>query len=165
MPIGLSTFCIFTYGFLLHARLRFAAQDSIIKILRRHYGDGLVKKVRKFEKSDFKYGKALLDLEFLQSCINEKLIPKFLEFKVASKRLESSEVYLSCQRHLLNLEMSIKYKSIRALDNKITSMKNNLYNKMSFIDYVHLIAKFLVSNNSNIYKFARTKVRNFVISF
>ena len=48
--------------------------------------------------------------------------------------------------------MSIKYKSIRALNKKITSMKNNLYNEMSFIDYVHVITKFLVSNDKNIYK-------------
>ena len=138
--------------FLFLARLRFPDQDSIIKILRRCYGDGLVKKVQKFEKFDFKYRKALLDLEFLQSCKKEKLIPKFLQFKVANKQLESSEAYLSCQRRLLNQEMFIKYKSIQALNNKITSMKNNLYSEMSFIDYVHVITKFLVSTDKNIYK-------------
>ena len=50
MPLGLSTFRIITYAFLFLARLRFPAQDSIIKILRRRYGDGLIKKVWKFEK-------------------------------------------------------------------------------------------------------------------
>ena len=84
--------------------------------------------------------------------MQEKLIPKFLQFKVANKWLESSEVYLSYQRRLLNPEMSNKYRSIRALNNKITSMKNNLYSEMSFIDYVHVITKFLVSNDKNIYK-------------
>ena len=102
----------------------------------------MLKKVWKFEKFDFKYRNALLDLEFLQSCKKEKRIPKFLQFKIANKRLESSEAYLSCQWRLLNQEMSIKYKSIRALNNKITSMKNNLYSEMSFIDYVHVITKF-----------------------
>ena len=67
MPLGLSTFHIITYMFLFLARLRLPAQDSIIKVLRRRYGDGLVKKVRKLEKFDFKYRKALLDLKFLQS--------------------------------------------------------------------------------------------------
>ena len=120
MPLGLSTFRIIRYVFLFLARLRFQAQDSIIRILRRRYGDDLVKKDQKFQKFDFKYRNALLDLEFLQSYKKEKLIPKFLQFKVANKRLESSEVYLSCQRHLLNQEISIKYKTIRELDNKIT---------------------------------------------
>ena len=123
-----------SHVFLFLTRLRFPAQDSIIKILLRRYGDGLVKKVRKFEKFDFKYRKALLDLEFLQSCKKEKLIPKFLLFKVANKRLELSEAYLSCQRRLLNQKMSLKYKTIWALNNKITSMKNHLYNEMSYPD-------------------------------
>ena len=157
MALGLSTFRIITYVFLFLARLRFPAQDSIIKILRRRYGDGLVKKVQKFEKFDFKYRKALLDLEFLQSCKKDKLIPKFLQFKVLNKRLESSEAYLSCQRRLLNQEMSIKYKTIRALNNKITSVKNNLYNEMSFTDYVHVVTKFLVSNDKNIYKIRKNQ--------
>ena len=95
----------------------------------------MVEKVRKFERSDFKYRKALLDLEFLQLWKKEKLIPKFLQFKVTNKRLESSEAYLSCQRRLLNQEMSVKYKIIRALNDKITSMKNNLYSEMSFIAF------------------------------
>ena len=157
MALGLSTFRIITYVFLFLARLRFPAQDSIIKILRRRYGDGLVKKVQKFEKFDFKYRKALLDLEFLQSCKKDKLIPKFLQFKVLNKRLESSEAYISCQRRLLNQEMSIKYKTIRALNNKITSVKNNLYNEMSFTDYVHVVTKFLVSNDKNIYKIRKNQ--------
>ena len=48
--------------------------------------------------------------------------------------------------------MSIEYKSIGALNNEITSMKNNLYSEMSFVDYVHVITKFLVCNDKNIYK-------------
>ena len=38
----------------------------------------------------------------------------------ANKRLKSFEAYLSCQRRLLNQEVSIKYKAIRKLNNKIT---------------------------------------------
>ena len=102
---------VLSHMFLFLARLRFPAQDSIVKILRRCYSDSLVKKVRKFEKFDFKYRKALLDLEFLHSCKKEKLIPKLLQFKVSNKRLESSDAYLSCQRHLLKQEISIKYSS------------------------------------------------------
>ena len=128
-----------------------------MRILRRRYGDGLVKKVRKLGKFDFKYRKDLLDLEFLQSCKKEKLIPKFLQFKIANKRLESSEAYLSCQSRLLNQGMSIKYKPIRSLNNKITSAKNNLYSKISFIDYVHFITKFLVSNDMNLCKIRKSE--------
>ena len=91
-------------------------------------------------------------MEFLQSRKKKKLIPKILQFKVANKRLELSEAYLSCQRHLLNQKISIKYKTIWILYNKITSIKNSLHNEMTFIDYVHVVTKFLVLNNKNISK-------------
>ena len=117
----------------------------------------MVKKVQKFEKFDFKYRKALLYLKLLQSCKKAKLIPKLLQLKVALKRLESPEGYLSCQRRLLKQEISIKYKTIMALNNKITSMKNNLYNEMRFIVYVHVITKVLVSNDKNIYKIRKNQ--------
>ena len=101
-------------------------------------------------------------MEFLQPCKKEELIPKFLQFKVANKRLESSEAYLNCQRRLLNLEMPIKYKTIRTLNNKITSMKNDLYNEMIFIDSVHVITKFLVSNDKNIYEIRKNQGKKYL---
>ena len=122
----------------------------------------MVKKVQKFEKFGFKYRKTLLGLEFLQPCKKEELIPKFLQFKVANKRLESSEAYLNCQRRLLNQEMPIKYKTIRTRNNKITSMKNDLYNEMIFIDYVHVITKFLVSNDKNIYEIRKNQGKKYL---
>ena len=106
--------------FLFLARLRFPAQDSIIKILRRRYGHGLIKKIQKLEKFDFKCKKTLPNLEFLQSCNKENLIPKLLQFKVANKPLESSEAYFSYQRRLLNQEISIKYKTIWSFYNKVS---------------------------------------------
>ena len=52
-----------------------------------------VKKARKFERFDFKYRKALLETELLQSC-KKQPIPTSLQFKVANKQVESSEAYL-----------------------------------------------------------------------
>ena len=66
-------------------RLRLSAQYSITKVLRRCYGDGLAKKVHKFKKSDFKYRKNLLNMESVQLCKKEKLIPQFLKFKKVNK--------------------------------------------------------------------------------
>ena len=108
MPLGLSTFHITTNVFLILERLKFPAQDSTIKISQKCCGGDFVKEVQKLEKFDFKYRKALLDLEFLQSCKKKKLISKSLQFKVANKWLESSEADLSYQRCLLNKEISIK---------------------------------------------------------
>ena len=49
----------------------------------------------------------------------------------------------------------------QALNNEITSKKSSLYSKKSFIDYVHGITKFFVSNDKNIYKFRKNKGKKF----
>ena len=48
------------------------------------------------------------------------------------------------RKYLLNI------KPIQTLNNKITSMKNHLHTETSFIDYVYVITKLLVSNDTNI---------------
>ena len=63
------------------------------------------RKVLKFEKSDFKYRNAFLNLELLRLHEKEKLIPKLLK---CSEHLESSEAHHSCQRPSLKQEISIK---------------------------------------------------------
>ena len=50
---------------------------------------------------------------------------------------------------MLNHEISIKYKTIWILYNKIISTKNSLH---SFIDYLHVGTKFLVLSDKNIFK-------------
>ena len=118
----------------------------------------MVKKVRKLQKFDFKYRKALLDLELLQSCKKEKLISKFLQFELANKWLESSEAYLSCQKRLLNQEISIKYRTARTLYTKITFTKNSLHSEMSFTN-MHVVTKFLVLNDKSISKIRKNQVK------
>ena len=92
--------------FLFLVRCRFPTQFSIISILRKRYGENLVKSVRKLEKLDFKHKKAQLDLEFLQTCKKNNVIPKFLRFKLANRKLSSSHAYNICQKRLLNQEIS-----------------------------------------------------------
>ena len=109
-----------------------------------------LRKFRDLGNLTSKLEKLLLALDFLQSCKKEKVIPKLLQFKVANKRLESSEAYLICQRRLLKQEISIKYKTIRTLYNKIAATKISVHNQTCFIAYVHVVTKFLELNDKNI---------------
>ena len=59
-------------------QLRFPKNLSLIQIIHKQYGTTVVKLVRKFEKSDFKHRKAALDLQFLKTCQEFKVPPKFL---------------------------------------------------------------------------------------
>ena len=76
--------------FIFLTRLRFPSKLSIAEVLRKRYVDRILKLVRKFEKTDIKHKKALLDLQFLKICEDHNVIPKFLRFKVANATLRTS---------------------------------------------------------------------------
>ena len=63
--------------FMFLVRLRFPSRLSLLQVIRNRYGDTIVKLVRKFEKADFKYLKAALDLNFLQTYQSFNVILKF----------------------------------------------------------------------------------------
>ena len=54
--------------FLLLIRLRFPKSKSILDILRQRYSRNTLKRIRRFEKLDYRLRKAELDLEFLLWC-------------------------------------------------------------------------------------------------
>ena len=60
----------------------------------------MVNNVRKFEKYDFKYKKAVLDLDFLFTCKQENIIP-FLRLKVANRQLQFSNTYNICVKDII----------------------------------------------------------------
>ena len=61
-----------------------------------------MKLVIKFEKTDIKHKKALLDFQFLKVSEDHNVILKFLRFKVANATLPTSLTYRHCQKGLLS---------------------------------------------------------------
>ena len=80
MSLGTVTLWVLVLAFMFVARTRFPVKHSIVNVLPKLYGKILVENVRKFEKYDFKYKTAILDLDFLLTCKEKNIIPKF--FKV-----------------------------------------------------------------------------------
>ena len=91
-------------------RLRFPPNKSIVTIISNRYGKETVRLLRKFESSDFKLRKCILDIGFIEKCIQNNLIPKFVQFKVTNRNLRDSKAYKQCQRKLLRQELSEKNK-------------------------------------------------------
>ena len=60
--------------FIFLTRLRFPSKVSIAEVLRKRYGDRILKLVRKFEKTDIKHKKAFLNLQFLKICEGHNII-------------------------------------------------------------------------------------------
>ena len=149
---------IISFVFLFLVRLRFPSNLSIIQVLRNRYGDDVVKLVRNFEKLDFKYRKVLLDLDFLDTCVKNNVTPNFVQFRVANKDLRNSATYKRCQSKLLKEEINNKKRRLKVLKNDLTSVKEELFLKMKWIDFNHVCNIFLVGNDRAILK--HQKIQN-----
>ena len=104
-------------------RIRFPADKSIAYILQSRYGNTLVKEVRKFEKIDYKLRKCKLDIIFLESCLENKIIPKCMNFRVSNLHLKTSRAYFSCQWKLLREEISVKKSKVKTSKKDLIELK------------------------------------------
>ena len=120
-------------------KLRFPPGVSIAAVLKRRYKEnGSLNAFRKYQRLEFKLQKAKLDLTFLEDCKKNKVIPKFLNFKLANRDLQNSNAYLQCQRKLLNEEISIKHSRIAVLSLEVTEALSKLTALVYSIDAIHL---------------------------
>ena len=69
---------------------KISCQALLCKCFVECYGKNLVKNNRTFEKYDFKYKEAIVDLDVLLICEEKNIIPKFLKFKVTNRQLKFS---------------------------------------------------------------------------
>ena len=136
-----------TLVFLFCARIRFPKTESIASIIRGRYGEKLLKEVRKFEKLDYKLRKVQLDLDFLNNSKGNDIIPNFLNFRLANKKLQDSFSYKTCQHNLLLTEINLKRSHLRVLKNEFYLFHNELKSVLSCIDFAHVCSLFLSSNN------------------
>ena len=69
-----------TLVFLFLARIRFPKTGSIPSIIRRRYGDKVLREVLQFEKLDYKLRKKQLDLDCFY--VNVKTVMLYLNFRI-----------------------------------------------------------------------------------
>ena len=108
-------------------RIRFPPGKSLATILNNRYNNGALEAFRKFQRLELKLGKAKLDLEFLSTCKKRSVIPRFLWFKVANRRLRTSSAYRQCQSKLLQDEIDAKHARIRRNVTNKTILKSYCY--------------------------------------
>ena len=75
------------------ARIRFPTTESVPSNIRRRSGDKVLTEVCQFEKLDYKLRKVQLDLDFLCKCKDSGVIPRFLNFRLANKKLQDFLTY------------------------------------------------------------------------
>ena len=108
----------------------------------------------------------LLDIDFLNTCLKNNIIPKFVQFRVSNKDLRNSTAYRQCQIKLLKQEISNKKRNLRTLRRDLTSVRNELSLKLSFIDLNHVCNLFLIGNDEAILKHSKLnkKLNNFKVT-
>ena len=134
-----------TLVFLFLARTRFPKTESITSIIRRRYGDKVLREVRQFEKLDYKLREVQLD--FLCKCKGSDVISKFLNFRLANKKLQDSLTYKNCQRNLLITEINLKKSRLRVLKKEFYLYHSELKSVLNCIDFAHVCSLFLTSSD------------------
>ena len=138
---------VISLALLFMIRIRFAADKSIVYILRSRYGNTLVKVVIKFQKIDYKLRKCKLDIVFLETCLQNNIIPKFLNFRVSNLHLKTSRACYSCQLKLLREEIYVKKSKVKIFQKDFIVFKRKSRETLSIIDYTHLCCLFLNKND------------------
>ena len=108
------------------------------EVIGKRYGQNKVKKFWKLEKLDYHLQKAQIDLEFLVNCSNNSAVPKFLNFRVATKSLKSSRIYQQCQLSLTHEEIPQKKSNIRVSLKEFQFLPSILQAEISFIGFAHV---------------------------
>ena len=68
-------------------------------------------------------------------------------FRLANKYLRNSVTYIKCQQNLLQTEINNKKSGLRTLKNEFNRLRNDLQLSLNCIDFVHISAIFLSSND------------------
>ena len=136
--------------FIFLIRLRFPADKSIADVLRGRYGNPALNLYRRLEKLDFRKRKTECDVNYLTTCVQHDLIPRFVHFKPYKRQLTHSRLYRSCQRRFVDLELRNKRSDLR----QVTDKFNNVYNELKQIvygfDFNHLLNLIERKNNESI---------------
>ena len=127
-------------------KLRFPTDISISTIINRRYSSKVLTIFRTCEKLDKKHRKSTLDINFLQSCLDHGLIPKFLHFKAANQHLQRSTTYETCRKKLLTKELRLKRNQLKNTETKLKNNIKDLKTAVRYVDFIHLTS-FISYNN------------------
>ena len=120
-------------------KLRFPVNRSVRDIIQRRYGANVLRCFRRLEQADLRCLKLAADLHFLETCETNDLTPKFLNFRLAARHLQSQRSSSSYRRNLLQKEISHKYSTKYSNDTTRSNLLDELRRLTTFLDYNHLI--------------------------
>ena len=124
--------------------LSFVLARKIINIyndIARKYGNVTVEDFRKYEILGYKKNKLKLDIDFLKTCKQLGVYPKFLIFKLPNV---SNKDALSIRKRLLHSSINKRNKELQHLSKELSLSKNFLSIQLSTIDF-YILTKSVTS--------------------
>ena len=115
-------------------------------VIRWRYGNHVLRIIRRYEKLDYRIRKPELDIQFLETCLNNDLCPTFVRYKMSNKRLQNSEAYVQSQRLFLHEEIMFKNVEKEKISSKLRKIISDLRTVINLIDWKHINNKFMESN-------------------
>ena len=135
----------------------FVLSRKIINIyndISRKYGNVTVKDYGKFEKLEYKKNKLKLDTDFLNSCKQLGVYPKFLIFKL---RNVSNKDALSIRKRLLRSAINKRNKELKYFSKELSLSVNVLSTQLSTIDFYILTNSITSHNKKSLLKLLYTQ--------
>ena len=96
---------------------------------------------------NYKLRKVQLALDFLCKVMDSDVIHKFLNFRLANKKLQDSLTYKNCQRNFLITEINLKKSHLRVLKKEFYHLHSELKSVLNCINFAHVCSLFLSSND------------------
>ena len=87
-----------------------------------------------------------MDIVFLETCLENNIMSKLLNFHVSNLHLKTSRAYYSYQMRLLREEISVKTSKVKIFEKDFVVFKRKLRETLGIIDYTHLCCLFLNRN-------------------
>ena len=75
-----------------------------------------------------------LDIQFLDTCIQEELCLTFLQYKLSNKRLQTSDAYRRSQRSFLHEEITFTSVEKEKTRKMLSKLEVDLRSVMSFVN-------------------------------
>ena len=122
----------------------------------------MLRLIRKFEGLDYKKEKTILDIEFLEKCLEHNLVPTFVKFKTANRGLQTSVAYRQCQRKLLQQEIVNKRSYLKTVQRQFDNIGKQIRTTVSVLDFAHVSTLFLSKNDRSMDRVRLTQEKKLI---
>ena len=122
-------------------------------IIRQQYGSPIMRNVFQYGKYQLKMCKTRLHLDYLRICKREKLIPKFVRFKIPSTHQRYRRAINNCYEQMIVDELRSKKRELSQLYRQFKNLRSSIVldlNHFTVCRIEKIISKLVVHKETQI---------------